>query len=172
MLDITKMLHQIIDLELEIDDAKELMIGPDARRQTIFVELDEALAQMAAAAGWYKVVSPVEVDRERLKKKFAAALALMLLFSAKMQWTHLDVLDDTTVKRITSAKQSTKLADLNKSYLAIKHFLNDAYYNHQQESFRHAWHLLLKMGLVDWQLRVPEITTAYNEMLAQQKAAL
>ena len=29
MLDITKMLHQIIDLELKIDDEKELMIGPE-----------------------------------------------------------------------------------------------------------------------------------------------
>lgn len=40
MLDITKMLHQIIDLELKIDDEKELMIGPETRKQTIFVDLD------------------------------------------------------------------------------------------------------------------------------------
>lgn len=172
MFNITKMLHKIIDLELEVDDAKELMIGPDARRQTIFVELDQALSRMAAAAGWYKVVNPVELDHSRLTKEYAQAVALMLLFSAKMQWTHLDVLDEATANRITAAKQSTKLADLNKSYLAIKHFLNDGYYNHQQESFRHAWHLLLKMGLVDWQLTVSEVTAAYEKMLAEQRAAL
>ena len=44
MLDITKMLHQIIDLELKIDDEKELMIGPETRKQTIFVDLDISLS--------------------------------------------------------------------------------------------------------------------------------
>lgn len=90
---------------------------------------------------------------------------MFLLFSAKMQWTHLDVLDKQSWQRITTAKQSTKLADINKSYLAIKHFLNDAYYNHQQESFRHAWHLFLKMGLVDWKLSVDEIMMAYEKVV-------
>lgn len=172
MLDITKMLHQIIDLELAVDNAKELMIGPEARRQTIFVELDQALSRMASAAGWYKVVEPVKTDNEQLKKSFAEAVALMLLFSAKMQWTHLVVLDQSALKRITEAKRATKLTDLNKSYLAIKHFLNDAYYNHQQESFRHGWHLLLKMGLVDWQLDEADITMAYDKLIDQQQDEL
>lgn len=172
MLDITKMLHQIIDLELAVDDAKELMIGPEGRRQTIFVELDQALSRMAASAGWYKVVEPIKPDREALKKNYSEAIALMLLLSAKMQWTHLDVLDEASVDRITTAKPATKLMDLNKSYLAIKHFLNDAYYNHQQESFRHAWHLLLKMGLVDWRLTADEITATYNQMIETQRAEL
>ena len=66
MLDITKMLHQIIDLELKIDDEKELMIGPETRKQTIFVDLDISLSNMAEAAGWYKVVNPREADKEDL----------------------------------------------------------------------------------------------------------
>lgn len=36
MLDITKMLHQIIDLELKIDDEKELMIGPENKKANNF----------------------------------------------------------------------------------------------------------------------------------------
>ncbi len=84
-----------------------------------------------------------------------------------MQWTHLVVLDDQAWQRITDAKRSTKLADLNKSYLAIKHFLSDAYFNHQQESFRYAWHLLLKMGISDWQLTPDQISSAYQAMINQ-----
>ena len=144
MLDITKMLHQIIDLELQIDQEKELMIGPETRKQTIFVDLDLALSDMAEAAGWYKVVVPEQIDKEKLLATYVRSLALILLFSAKMQWTHLVVLDEENWQRITTAKKSTKLTDLNKSYLAIKHFLSNAYFNHQQESYRHAWHLLLK----------------------------
>ena len=154
MLDITKMLHQIIDLELKIDDEKELMIGPETRKQTIFVDLDISLSNMAEAAGWYKVVNPREADKEDLLKSY-------------VQSTHLVVLDDQAWQRITNAKSSTKLADLNKSYLAIKHFLSDAYFNHQQESFRHAWHLLLKMGISDWQLTPDQISDAYQAMIDQ-----
>ena len=111
MLDITKMLHQIIDLELKIDDEKELMIGPEARKQTIFVDLDISLSNMAEAAGWYKVVNPREADKEALLKSYVQSVALLLLYSAKMQWTHLVVLDDQAWQRITNAKSSTKLAD-------------------------------------------------------------
>lgn len=167
MLDITKMLHQIIDLELKIDDEKELMIGPETRKQTIFVDLDISLSNMAEAAGWYKVVNPSKVDKEALLKSYVESVALLLLYSAKMQWTHLVVLDDQAWQRITNAKSSTKLADLNKSYLAIKHFLSDAYFNHQQESFRHAWHLLLKMGISDWKLTPDQISDAYQAMINQ-----
>jgi hypothetical protein len=48
MLDINKMLHEVIDLDYDIDDANEdLLIGPEARRQTIFVLLDTALTDFA-----------------------------------------------------------------------------------------------------------------------------
>lgn len=104
MLDITKMLHQIIDLELKIDDEKELMIGPETRKQTIFVDLDISLSNMAEAAGWYKVVNPREADKEDLLKSYVQSVALLLLYSAKMQWTHLVVLDDQAWQRITNAK--------------------------------------------------------------------
>lgn len=50
MLDITKMLHQVIDLELDIDNEKELMIGPEVRKQLIFVDLDLTLSNTAEAA--------------------------------------------------------------------------------------------------------------------------
>lgn len=167
MLDITKMLHQIIDLELKIDDEKELLIGPEVRKQTIFLDLDISLSDMAEAAGWYKVINPNEADKKKLLKAYAEVMGLFLLFSAKMQWTHLVVLDEEVWRRITDAKRATKLADLNKSYLAIKHFLSDAYFNHQQESYRHAWHLLLKMGIVDWKLTPEQITKAYQTMIDQ-----
>ena len=41
MLDITKMLHTVVDLELTIDDAKELLIGPATRQQTIFGVMEQ-----------------------------------------------------------------------------------------------------------------------------------
>ncbi|MFQ9706924.1 MAG: hypothetical protein ACLRX6_07555 [Limosilactobacillus pontis] len=164
-LDITKMLHTVVDLELTIDDAKELLIGPAARQQTIYVQLDCQLANFAQAAGWADVLDQEEHDANRARQSYLKALALLLLFSAKKQWTHLVVMDADQWQRVTTAKQSTKLADLNKEYLAIKHFLNGAYYSHRQEDFRHAWHLLLKMGMVDFSYQPEALQQEYLDLL-------
>lgn len=167
VLDITKMLHTVVDLELTIDDAKELLIGPATRQQTIFVQLDCQLANFAQAAGWADVLDQGAHDADQARQSYLKSLALLLLFSAKKQWTHLVVLDDDQWQRITAAKQSTKLADLNKEYLAIKHFLNGAYYSHRQEDFRHAWHLLLKMGIVDFGYQPAALQQGYLDLLEQ-----
>lgn len=165
MLDITKMLHTVVDLELTVDDAKELLIGPKTRQQTIFVQLDYQLANFAQAAGWADVLEEGTADPVAARQSYLKSLALLLLFSAKKQWPHLVVMDDDQWQRVTTAKQSTKLADLNKEYLAIKHFLNGAYYSHRQEDFRHAWHLLLKMGIVDFGYQPADLQKGYLALL-------
>lgn len=173
MLDINKMLHEVIDLDYDIDDANEdLLIGPEARRQTIFVLLDTALTDFAESAGWYKQITKLEINRDQLEKNYAKSLALVLLYCAKLQWTHLVVLDDDQWQRIMKADQLTELADLNKEYLAIKHFLNGAYFSHHQEDLRHAWHLLLKMGIVDYGITPAELEKVYQATLAEIKKGL
>ena len=165
MLDITKMLHTVVALELTVDDAKELLIGPETRQQTIFVQLDYQLANFAQATGWADVLEEGTADPVAARQSYLKSLALLLLFSAKKQWPHLVVMDDDQWQRVTTAKQSTKLADLNKEYLAIKHFLNGAYYSHRQEDFRHAWHLLLKMGIVDFGYQPADLQKGYLALL-------
>lgn len=170
MINWTTLLHQVIDLELDVDEAKELTIGPEARKQTIFVALDVELAKLANSNGWFNVLDQPTEDAPKAFEHYLKSLELLLLFSAKQQWTHLIVMDQKQWDLIKRTKQTTKLADLNKQYLAIKHFLNDAYYNHRQESFRHAWHLLIKWGMVDLGFSSEEITTKYKELIEQQRA--
>ena len=159
-LDITPMLHAIIDLELAVDDAQELLLGPDARLQTIYVQLDLQLSDFAQTAGWADVLYPdYQADRDQLLTVYVRTFALFLLLSAKRQWTHLVVLDD----------KKTKLADLNREYLAVKNFLNSAYFTRRQEDFRHAWHLWLKVGQVDFGFTTEEISTAYHTLMATAK---
>lgn len=166
-IDITKMLHSIIDLELTVDDAKELLLGPEARRQAIFVQLDLKLSALADAAGWADVLEEhAGDDHQKVVELYVQTLALFLLYSAKRQWTFLVVLSDEQWQRITSAEKKDKLVDLEREYLAIKNFLNGAYYNHRQEDFRHAWHLLLKMGIVDLGITPAEISANYQTMIA------
>lgn len=161
------MLHSIIDLELAVDDAKELLMGPEARRQTIFVQLDIKLSAFAETAGWSDVLQEKPVlDHAKLVELYVQTLALFLLYSAKRQWTFLVVLSDEQWQRITGAEKKDKIADLDREYLAVKNFLNGAYYNRRQEDFRHAWHLLLKIGIVDLNITPAEISASYQAMIA------
>lgn len=165
-LDITELLHSVIDLELAIDDAQELMIGPVARQQTIYAQLDLKLSEFTRNAGWLDVLKQAKpVEHSQLVQTYTEALALFLLFSAKRQLTHLVVLSDEQWERITNAEKKDKLADLNQEYLAIKNFLNGAFFSRRHEDFRHAWHLFLKLGLVDFEIKPAEITSAYQDMV-------
>lgn len=169
MINWTNLLHQVIELELDVDEAKELEIGPETRKQTIFVTLDVELAKLANSIGWFNVLERPTADASQSLDHYLKSLELFLLFSAKQQWTHLIVMDQTQWDLINRSKPTTKLADLNKQYLAIKHFLNDAYYNHRQESFRHAWHLLIKWGMVDLGFNGKKITNSYEELIKRQR---
>lgn len=62
MINWTTLLHQVIDLELDVDEAKELTIGPETRKQTIFVALDVELAKLANSNGWFKVLDQPKKD--------------------------------------------------------------------------------------------------------------
>lgn len=167
MLDITKLLHTVIDLELAIDDSQELMIGPQTRQQTIYLHLDQALSKFADAAGWANVLTKEHQSHVDVTKCYVRVLALFLLFSVKRQWTHLIVISDEEWQRITNAEAKDKLADLNKEYLAVKNFLNASFYSRRQDDFRHAWHLILKMGIIDFQIKPAEIMDAYQQMANQ-----
>ena len=75
------------------------------------------------------------------------------------------MLADDDWQRLTSADRATKVVDKNKEYLAIVRLLGDVQFSPQQEAFSHAWHLFLKMGLVDWQLTPDEISETCKELL-------
>ena len=93
MINWTTLLHQVIDLELDVDEAKELTIGPEAWKQTIFVALDVELAKLANSNGWFNVLDQPTEDAPKAFEHYLKSLELLLLFSAKQQWTHLIVMD-------------------------------------------------------------------------------
>ncbi|MEY8441251.1 hypothetical protein AALA17_01115 [Lactobacillaceae bacterium 24-114] len=170
MINWSKLLHQVIDLEWAIDDHKELLLGPEARQQTIFVALDVELAKFAESIDWFDVLTKKKIDHEEVVNRYLRVLELFLLYSAKKQWTHLIVMDEKQWQLIQRPDKTDKLVELNKQYLAIKHFLGDAYYEHRQESFRHAWHLIVKWGLVDLQLSPDEVTAGYQSLIESEHA--
>lgn len=165
MLDLTTLLQQSIRLDREITARQQIHWRPAARLQNAMVALDVELAEMANTSEWFKVwkihkgkADAGKTKRATLLNEYVDAMDFFFLVSAIQQWTHLIPIagDDLT------AMAHKPATDLNKQYLAIKHLLYDAYFNHRQESYQHAWHVFLKIGLVDFGFTQDEIQTAFS----------
>ncbi len=172
-INITPLLQNVIAHDWQVmdqlsDDVAPL--GANGRLDNTMTDLLVSLSSTVAADGWFaKINQPaaeqVSVDHQQLLANYCRTFNDFLLWSAKRQWTHLVVLADDDWERLGSADRATKVVDKNKEYLAIVRLLGDVQFTHQQEAFRHAWHLFLKMGLVDWQLTPAEISETSKELL-------
>lgn len=170
MLDVTTLLHNAEDLDLQLDEDYEVEMGAEGRLQNTFARLDIQLADLAKTAGWTNIWEPQDlstVDHQTLVEKYRQALDNALLFSAKKKWTELVVFSADQYNKIMGADQLTETEDLNREYLAIKHFFDNAYFMHRREDFRHGWHLLVKLGIVDLDLAEDEVVESSNKNLQQ-----
>lgn len=148
------MLHNVIDADWaesdrQADDDNSVLVGAQAHQDNIMTTIIIKWSQCAQLAGWNLLRKDYQADQQKLLTAYCQCLNLMLLWAAKRQWTHLVVLDDDGWQRIAEADQSTKVQDLNKQFLAITRLLTDVQFSHSQDSYRHAWHMILKFGLVD-----------------------
>jgi len=167
MLDITKLLHSSIELDHEIAYDRQIAMKPEKSLENVYVALDVELAEIANTAEWFKVwkthkgkADEGKTHRETLLNEYVDAMDFFLLASAKHQWTHLIVLDRDGIEKIKG--MPVALQNLNKEYLAIKHMLNSAYFEHRQDDFKHAWRLFLKLGLVEFGYSEDEIMNAFE----------
>lgn len=165
MLDLTKLLQQSIRLDQDITTRQQIHWQQPERLQNAMVSLDVELAEMANTSEWFKVwkihkgkADAGKTKRETLLNEYVDAMDFFFLVSAIQQWTHLIPL---TPAQLTDLNEK-KPTDLNKQYLAIKHLLYNAYFDHQQEAYRHAWHVFLKIGLVDFGFTQDEIQNAFT----------
>ncbi|WP_054726628.1 dUTPase [Paucilactobacillus hokkaidonensis] len=123
MFDFTKLLHASIQLDQQITQDKRITWTSEESLRNAYVSLDVELAEVANTSEWFKVwkmgrgkSDPGKTARETLLTEYVDALDFILLISAKQQWTHLIVLDQDEIEKISSKPK----ADLNKEYLSLK----------------------------------------------------
>lgn len=167
MLNITQLLQDAIYFDNQVIDQRDLLMGPTAHLQEILVRCDQSLADCYQPAISYAFdnQSVVRPSHQAVVENFVTTLHWFLLFSARKQWTHLVVMSTTDYHHLMTSEPVKQLADQDKEYLTIKYFLFASYYTHRQEDFRHAWHLLLKYGLVDLQLSEEEIMAEHERLI-------
>ncbi len=176
MLDLTTLLQQSIRLDRDITMRQKIHWKPADRLQNAMVSLDVELAEMANTSEWFKVwkihkgkADAGKTQRETLLNEYVDAMDFFFLVAAIQQWTHLIPVTPDELNAIVTKPQT----DLNKQYLAIKHLLYDAYFNHRQISYQHAWRVFLKLGLVEFGYTQDEIQAAFmakNQVNEQRQA--
>ena len=63
-------------------------------------------------------------------------------------------------------QEAENLTELTRQFVKVIFFLYGAYFEHRQADFKHAWHLLLKLGLVDLKLDDQKIMISFVEWQA------
>ncbi len=162
MLDLSASLQGAIRLDNALFEERDLLIGPTAHLQHAVVNADRALTALFEDQSDYQLEKPEKAAEKA--RQFARTLHWFLVVSARLQWTHLIVLSPAQYDQLCGVEPATELADLDREYLAIKHLFLQSYYTHRQEDFRHAWHALLKLGLVDYQLSEEAVTAALKQL--------
>ncbi|WP_295728307.1 dUTPase [uncultured Limosilactobacillus sp.] len=167
MLNITQLLQDSIYCDNQVIDQRDLLLGPESHLKEILVHCDRSLAMLYHPAIDYDLEAANQgvVDHSLVLKNYVTVIHWFLLFSAQKQWTHLVVINKDSYKNLLASQRLTKLADQDQQYLTIKYFLLTSYYTHRQEDFRHAWHLLLKYGLVDLKLGSSEIMDEHERLV-------
>lgn len=166
MFDFSELIHASVALDAQITQDRNILSSPQDSLQNAYVALDVELAEVANTSEWFKVwkthsgkASDGKTKKETLLEEYVDALDFILLIAAKQQWTHLIVLDRDEVSKLKAGRPG----ELNKEYLSIKKMLYGSYFDHRQADFSHAWHLFLKMGLVDFGFSEDEIMQAYRD---------
>lgn len=164
MFNVTKLLQTSINLDNQMFEQRDLLIGPSAHLQHAMINLDQALSNLYQVSdNQYELHFGKAVKFNQLQA-YTLVLHWALVISARLKWTHLVVLDDEQWQKIQTLEPTTKMVELDKEFLAIKNLLFQSYYTHRQTYFKHAWHLLLKLGLIDYRLDPAKIVATQAEL--------
>ena len=155
-LDLAQLLQVAIQSEHIANQAQGLSMKPELAKQRAYVQAEGAIVHLMDAMG----VNDAQSASEDLLPAYLALIDKFFLVAAKQTWSHLivmtpDGLDELATKQLARS--------LNQQALATTQFLLKSYFERQQAAFEHAWHLVLKWGLVDLKLK-PE--TIEREFLA------
>lgn len=158
-LNLANMLQTSIQFRNQFNYDHQVAVRPEEGLRMDYVSLNVALTELASSMGWYRLGESVpEVDQATLLKQYIDVLNHVFWVAARQTWSHLIVLDDEKLKALV-AKRPAK--SLSQQFLTTQHFLDQSLFERQQAAFEHAWHLILKLGLVDLQFDQDQIEATY-----------
>lgn len=158
-LDLANLLQTAIQRRNQYNYEHHVEVSSEEGLRVDYVALSVSLAHLSDLMGWFKLGQPkATVSSEELLDTYIEVIDHTFQVAARQTWSHLIVMKPDDLKRLEQ-KQPAK--SLSQQYLAIIHFLDQSFFDRQQLAFRHAWHLILKLGLVDLGFTEDQIEKAY-----------
>lgn len=160
-LDIANLLQTTIQQRTQFNYEHQVAVKPEEGLRIDYVVLNVALSHLADLMGWYKLgqdVSPAE--KETLLQAYHDVIIATFHVAARQTWSHLVVMkpDD-----LAALKKKQRAKSLSQQFLATQHFIDQSLFERQQAAFKHAWHLILKLGFVDLGFSEDDIQQTFTD---------
>ncbi|KRL01327.1 hypothetical protein FC81_GL001470 [Liquorilactobacillus capillatus DSM 19910] len=123
----------------------------DDKIAALYLELNNTLAIMATAAA-------KKETRDELLTYYCDVLYAFCRVGNQRKWTYLMLLSDEQTIQLQQKWASQAVAKL---FMILQQQLNKSFFERQNQPFLHAWHLLLKFGLVELEYTPSEIEERY-----------
>ncbi|GAX02713.1 dUTPase [Secundilactobacillus pentosiphilus] len=158
-LDLANLLQTAIQRRNQYNYEHQVEVSSEEGLRIDYVALSVSLAHLADLMGWFKLgQAKAAVSSEELLKAYIDVIDHTFQVAARQTWSHLIVMKPDDLKRL---EQKRPAKSLSQQYLATINFLDQSYFDRQQLAFQHAWHLILKLGLVDLGFAEAQIEKAY-----------
>lgn len=126
-------------------------ITPDEKHKNLIVNINLSLSDL------FKKIQ-LQSSREELLESYCYGIRDFLELSNFKEWSYLMLMDDNDLCQLAQKWKSDSLATV---YLSIQQQIGKCYLNHQSQALIHAWHIYLKLGLVDLRFNEHEIEKCY-----------
>lgn len=124
------------------------------RQAALYANLSVVLSEVLVAS------QTMELDRKLLLDKYCQALGDFLLLASSQNIVDHFLVDSKQTAQIKS-KWETK--SFNILYLILEQQVQNSYFKHQTADLLHAWHMFLKLGLVDLKFDETDIESYFLE---------
>ncbi len=123
------------------------------RKAALYADLSLSLSTL--------IVCYQQGQRPILLKRYAQVLCRFLLVGSGQNMIDRLLLDH---QKLTNIAHKWRSKSLNTLYLVLCQEIQNAYFKHQVDDIVHAWHLLLKLGIVDMGFTPQEIEHCFFEL--------
>lgn len=128
------------------------VLNPEERVAGLYVGLNIYLA---------KIMENVRNEnRKELIEYFCETMVYFISIANEKKWLYLLLLNE---EQMSNFKSKWHSKSYNSVYLIIQQQINKCYFSHQSTEFVHAWHMLIKFGLVELGISPEEIEDYFNQ---------
>lgn len=131
-------------------------ITPDEKYSNLVVNVNLSLAAL-----FEKVQA--KASKEELLKCYCHGMRDFFEMANFKEWAYIMLISDEDLNQIGQKWKSDSFATV---YLIIQQQINQCYFNRQPQALVHAWHMYLKLGLIDLDFDEQEIEDQYMKMYA------